>query len=177
MPCHDSRKKAITYLCTVGTRQCEDPRHIAPFAVCHNCAGDTLKYPFAREGRVFIDEENPGAGPPFRPPTFPLMIDSSPWTGFLTRLCRYCEGRELKLKYSRERMQVPGRYRAEAGMPQREQLLMQDPPWNTCTCYNRLTRQNRTHTWPHEGGYRHCMTHRRKVWKEMILRKEANVSR
>lgn len=171
MSCFARNNIGGTHVCALGTKQCT--RHAGPHPVCHNCASHIVHLPFIAAAVLNVRAITPRGVAPPRAANWPPQVHQSPWPGFMTRLCRYCEARELKLRYARERRKTPPGYEAGAHLTAPEKLLMRNPPRRMCTCYKRLVHQNRD---PSENGYRHCVTHRREAWHEMILRKEDNAS-
>lgn len=183
MSCDDGHAHPNVNGCSVGGREsCDSPLHGTPYQVCGDCAQDTLQQQFVLDGRRWIRRRNRPANPS-RPFTSPLAIHTSPHPGFLTRLCRYCERRERKLLYARQARAEAPEYRLPRDQPPGsnvEAALMHEAPYNMCTCLRRLKYQNHIRITPNvlrvEHGYRHCLIHRKRLWNQMILKKEANVS-
>lgn len=144
--------------CAVQRTPCVDghANHAgAAFSVCNTCAADTAGQAinlFTRQdipqlARPGLTRANPGSHS-FRDP------------GFRTLLCRACVRREKELRRARHQGTVGPAHL----VPWTQRRFMENYPHNTCTCRQRLLRQDR----PRHQSHRHCAQCRLDLINEMV---------
>lgn len=108
--------------CAIGV-QCGGLR-----GVCGACHNDTVSRPWANTTRLAIGRINP---PPQPPGGWPAGAPAA-WTGFLTRLCKACEGAE-QAKYHFY-LNNQGTVTTMAARPAPALFAQMNWPVITCTC-------------------------------------------
>jgi hypothetical protein len=117
-------------------------RHGPGHTVCYHCTrmSENLQWYKLAYARII------------RQPPAPAN-ETNQWRGFLTRMCVLCEQREQYLIASRRLggvVTVP-----QLAPPPAQRLLMQDYPFNTCTCLKTLNQGRR------------CRDHRKDHWDQI----------
>lgn len=142
-------------------KQGDDPHiHAAGLTVCGMCANDTQRLPWTVAQVARADEQSPDwMWDKHSHPVPDLGPGRPPWPGFLTLLCQHCEKRELELLLAR----TTGQPAAWTALPP---AIRHQPPLNNCVCRGVLEARN--------PGQRLCLPHRRRIWNQLIQKKDAN---
>lgn len=170
--CADRPNHPNVVACSAARRDCVDAAHGAPFSVCDTCAADTV----GRPANVITQANVAQVAKPQLTRTGGFHSVGNP--RFRTLLCDPCIRREKELRRARYLRSAP----AAHTLAWTQRRFMEHYPHNTCTCRQKLRRQDR----PRRKSHRHCAHHRNilrldleqardvnEAWLESIKRNES----